>query len=225
MFSNQVLAALLPLSSHFGEGAQFTNFLISPHYFNLNHPECTKKGWNNYSFCFKKKKTVNADFKWLTSFRFSSWCLTIRLSSIKLCMLSIIMTFTPLGRMALTFKSRESYLLGFQAGQTHIISDPEWQRRELENRHVKSGWLSPNGNKERASRYKAVSLLTCSPGLSHPVLWLINSRKPTKFQKRIAHLYLSFPCVARISNTKWTRSKSRKRWQCQWLENRFSSYY
>lgn len=94
----------------------------------------------------------------------------IRLSSIKLCTLSVFMTFPPLGRMALIFKSRESCLLEFQAGQTHVISDPEGQRRVLEDRHVKSGWMSPNGNKERGSRYKVISLLTCNPELSHPVL-------------------------------------------------------
>lgn len=40
-------------------------------------------------------------------------------------------------------------------------------------------------------------------------LWLINTRKLTKHQEKITHLYHSFPCVARISNTMCTEERVR----------------
>lgn len=145
----------------------------------------------------------------------------IRLSSIKLCTLSIFMTFTPLERMALLFKSRESYYLAFNQGR-----QPSSQIPNDRGENWRIDTLSQVGCllmeiKRGQTVIKSSVFWPVIQGFPTSVLWLINTRKPTKFQERIAHLYLSFPYVARISNTKCARSKSRKWWQSQRLENRF----
>lgn len=78
-------------------------------YFGSNCQTAQRKGWNNYI-----KKSANANFRWITSFRLSFWCLMMTLSSIKLYAISIVLHLS--GKMALIFISNENYPLDYQVG-------------------------------------------------------------------------------------------------------------